>query len=74
MRLVLSLVSAASALVAAGFWMRASRKPATPNPTVDGSLGRDFEESLYSSAKANAYAARFAAVAALLQGLASVLG
>ena len=70
--LTLDVLSALSAFIAAWFWFIAGRKPAQPNPTVDGSLGREFMESLHDSATANRRAALFAGLAALLQGVASL--
>jgi hypothetical protein len=72
MPLNLDVLSALSAFIAAALWFAAGRKPAQPNPTTDGSLGREFEESLHAAAKANRRAAVFAGVAALLQGVASL--
>ena len=59
-------------LIAAGFWLIAGKRPAQPNPTFDGSLGREFEESLHASAAANRRAAIFTGVGVLLQAAASV--
>ena len=69
----LNVLSAVAAFVAAGFWFVAGRSPARPNPTWDGSLGKDFEGSLSDSAKWNRRAALSAGVAAVLQGIAALL-
>lgn len=77
MRLVLNLASALAAFIAAWFWWTASRQPpptsfalriATPAELDEG-----FQNWIGSSARANKRAASFTAVAAALQGVASVV-
>ena len=73
MRLIFNIASALATFVAAWLWWRASQPPPRPEVRSDGSIGLDYEGWVRSSAQANRRAALSTGVAALLQGVASVL-
>lgn len=74
MRFYLDVASALSAIVAAGFWAYASRRPAPKafdlRVRADGQLDPSLKEWALTTTRANKRAALAAAVAAALQGVA----
>jgi hypothetical protein len=83
-----NILSALSAFVAAGFWWKASRAKMRPNRTPDsddwtpGGITSAFQDgseldpiaTMWAGAELNARAAVAAAIAAVLQGAAIILG
>lgn len=71
MRLALQSVSVAVSLLAAGLWWRASQQPPPTafemRLTASGELDPGLQRWMRSSARANSWAARCTAAAAVLQ-------